>query len=201
MSSSTVLGFPESGTGHHLLLSAAAVFVRNGYANTTVADIAAEAGATRPTFYAYFESKEDVFRQLAERVRQEFLSLQSVDPERPIEDIIWQTDREYLRIYSANEPLLTLIKHQSLGDPSMNTLWREIHRLPNHRHRRFIEEQVKLGRVNPIISPDSLPEAITGIVMRFSEILRAAPRRFEALLDELVRTHLTLLGVAGTSTP
>jgi AcrR family transcriptional regulator len=196
MTTSATLGFPESGTAHNLLVSAASVFVRNGYANTTVGEIAAEAGATRPTFYSYFESKEDVFRRLAERVRQEFLSFQSIDPKRQIGEIIRQTDREYLRIYTANEPLLTVIKHQSLGDASMNTLWRDIHRLPNFRHSRFIEAQVALGCVDPIISPDSVAEAITGIVMRFSEILGQSPQRFEELLDELVCAHLALLGIA-----
>src|SRR4051812_45618287 len=35
---------------------------RDGYAHTTVGDVAAEAGVSRSTFYEQFESKEDCFR-------------------------------------------------------------------------------------------------------------------------------------------
>lgn len=195
MTTSNVKAIPLTGTAATILRAASAVFVRNGYANTTIADIAEEAEITRPTVYAYYDSKEDVFRQLAEQVRQEFLSLQRVDPNLPVVEIVRQADREYLRIYARHERLLTVIKHQTIGDPSMGAIWREIHHLPNRRHTRFIEAQRDSGTVNPIVSPSTIAEMTTGIATRFSELLRTEPQRFEDLLAEMVRIHLTLLGL------
>jgi AcrR family transcriptional regulator len=44
-----------------LVEAATAVFIRQGYANTRVADIAAAAGVAKGTVYEYFPSKEEVF--------------------------------------------------------------------------------------------------------------------------------------------
>lgn len=182
-------------TAEQIMSAAETVFVRHGYTDTTVADIAEAADVTRPTFYAYYDSKEDVFRQLAERVRQEFLALQELDGSLPVGQILRQADREYLRVHARHDRLLTLIKHQALGDPGMAELWREIHYLPNLRHMRFIETHVKRGTVTPVVPPSSLVEIMTGSAMRFAELLRSEPHRFEEFLENHVAAHLALIGI------
>jgi len=47
-----------------LLESALDLFESNGYAATTIDEIASKAGTTRVTFYAYFPSKSDLMRAL-----------------------------------------------------------------------------------------------------------------------------------------
>ena len=47
-----------------LLSTALELFESKGYAGTTVDDIAAAAGTTRVTFYAYFPSRSDLMREL-----------------------------------------------------------------------------------------------------------------------------------------
>ncbi|GAB3344636.1 TetR/AcrR family transcriptional regulator [Modestobacter lapidis] len=47
-----------------LLSTALTLFESQGYAATTVDDIAAAAGTTRVTFYAYFPSRSDLMREL-----------------------------------------------------------------------------------------------------------------------------------------
>jgi AcrR family transcriptional regulator len=49
-----------------ILEAATTVFTRYGYARASMADIAAEAGLSRPALYAHFSSKEDVYRSLAD---------------------------------------------------------------------------------------------------------------------------------------
>ena len=44
-----------------LVEAATAVFIRQGYASTRVADIATAAGVAKGTVYEYFPSKEEVF--------------------------------------------------------------------------------------------------------------------------------------------
>jgi AcrR family transcriptional regulator len=46
---------------NQIIAAAASVFAQKGYAGSSVADIAVNAGIGKGTIYAYFESKEDLF--------------------------------------------------------------------------------------------------------------------------------------------
>jgi AcrR family transcriptional regulator len=50
-----------------LVRSAHDLFVENGYANTTIDQIAARAGTSRATFYLHFQRKWETVRHIAER--------------------------------------------------------------------------------------------------------------------------------------
>ncbi|MDZ4776623.1 MAG: helix-turn-helix domain-containing protein [Alphaproteobacteria bacterium] len=52
-----------------LLDAARNVFARYGFKRASMADIAAEAGVSRPALYLWFRSKQDVLRSLAEQLR------------------------------------------------------------------------------------------------------------------------------------
>lgn len=52
-----------------LLEGARTVFARYGFKRASMADIAAEAGVSRPALYLWFRSKQDVLRSLAEQLR------------------------------------------------------------------------------------------------------------------------------------
>jgi len=56
-----------------ILRAAMNVFGRLGYADTRVEDIIEDAGVSRPTFYRYFRSKDDVFDAVDEVVSMSFL--------------------------------------------------------------------------------------------------------------------------------
>lgn len=60
-----------------LLRAAAAAFARAGFAATSMDDVAAEAGVTKLIVYRNFDSKEDLYRsvleRVAERLREEWL--------------------------------------------------------------------------------------------------------------------------------
>jgi AcrR family transcriptional regulator len=53
-------------TRQRILDAARELFYRRGYYETSVDQIAAEAGASRPTFYLHFRDKEEVLAQIAE---------------------------------------------------------------------------------------------------------------------------------------
>ena len=54
-------------TRARLLEAAKAVFERTGFLEARVSDIAKEAGMSHGSFYHYFDSKEQVFREVAEQ--------------------------------------------------------------------------------------------------------------------------------------
>lgn len=64
-------------------------FARYGYAKTSMTDVAREAGISRPGLYAWFSSKEEVFRAAAEQSVARDLAAAAealVDPTRPLPD-------------------------------------------------------------------------------------------------------------------
>ncbi|HOV59496.1 MAG TPA: TetR/AcrR family transcriptional regulator [Candidatus Hydrogenedentes bacterium] len=56
-----------------LLQSALELFAEKGYDGTSIREIIAGAGVTRPVLYYYFKNKEDLFRRLVEPIFNEFL--------------------------------------------------------------------------------------------------------------------------------
>ncbi|MET4051309.1 AcrR family transcriptional regulator [Frigoribacterium sp. PvP054] len=55
------VGRPRRSSAEMLADAAAELFLENGYARTTVDDIARRAGVSRGTFFNYFEAKSDLF--------------------------------------------------------------------------------------------------------------------------------------------
>jgi AcrR family transcriptional regulator len=53
-------------TRRDILLAAAEVFARRGYAAATLAELAEASGFAAPSLYRYFESKEEIFRSLVD---------------------------------------------------------------------------------------------------------------------------------------
>lgn len=189
----------RTGTGDQILTAAATVFGRLGYARTTMSDIAKAAGTTRPTVYAYFSSKEEIFHVLTERLRDAFLAIQEVPEDLPVFEIIRRGDIGYLHAYSSNMALLTIVQHQSLSDPAMQGLWEDVHGRATRRHRRFLERLVENGQAEPVASPEVISEAITGLVMRFGQLVATDPARFDVLAADLVQLHVQMLGLRGDS--
>lgn len=70
-----------------VITAAVAVFLRYGYARTTMADLATAAGLSRPTLYQLFPDKDEIFtavirrlnRQMLDRFRSALPKLQTTD--------------------------------------------------------------------------------------------------------------------------
>ncbi len=57
---------PDSKVRERLLTGAVQLFARKGYAATTVREIVAEAGVTKPVLYYYFRNKEGLYSEIME---------------------------------------------------------------------------------------------------------------------------------------
>ncbi|HEX9307700.1 MAG TPA: helix-turn-helix domain-containing protein [Anaeromyxobacter sp.] len=61
----------RAGARQDILLAAAEVFARRGYAAATLAELASAAGFAAPSLYRYFASKEEIFREIVDLLRRE----------------------------------------------------------------------------------------------------------------------------------
>ncbi|MGC4897487.1 TetR/AcrR family transcriptional regulator [Micromonospora sp. DT31] len=76
---------PRDERAGEVLAAATDLFLKQGYAGTTIADISSATGVARANVYWYFPSKDDVFaavmdRMLTREVRQLEHELQGLDP-------------------------------------------------------------------------------------------------------------------------
>ena len=74
-------------TRNKLMRVARDVFEEDGFDGASVSRIVDEANVSRGTFYLYFESKEDIFRTLAEDLLSQVVELQRPDETDPRETI------------------------------------------------------------------------------------------------------------------
>lgn len=87
MSEARVL-LPRAERQETILQGAASAFAHSGYAATSMEDVAAASGITKLIVYRHFDSKEDLYRAVLERVSdrlaEEFLTRMSRDDRRGI---------------------------------------------------------------------------------------------------------------------
>jgi AcrR family transcriptional regulator len=177
-----------------LLLDASErAFCRLGFARTTMAALAEEAGVTRPTVYSYFPSKDEVFLALADRVRREFLTQQEQRGSGLPQDTMKAALYGYLDAFTRHRGMLTVIAHEALTDPAMRALLDEIFTRSNRRHTRFLERLAADGLISPVVKPESVSEAITGVAARFAELAAARPERQTQLAADLVELYLGMV--------
>lgn len=94
-----------------ILLAAAGVFARRGYAAATLAELAEAAGFAAPSLYRYFESKEEIFKNLVALVLREMDATfeEPIDRARPLADRIEALLRAQGKFAQAFRPALELL--------------------------------------------------------------------------------------------
>ena len=201
-SDNPVVGERGQRARQRILDAALQVFGEVGYHQTGIARITDIAGCTRASFYQYFSSKEDVFRQLAGDVAR--LLLTTVNDLEPItaDAAGWKSVRAWVEtygdIYAKYEPVFAAFGAAHDSDEAVAS-----------GAARTVRRQVAALRkkvVDPTLDDDvveSVLETLLGCMSRtpnMSDLLRrAAPKRAyersridDALADVI---HRTLFGL------
>ena len=106
------------------------LFAQNGYTATTLDQIAARAGVTKPMLYRHFESKQELFMTLLERHRDQ-LAAAPLDAllstkGSPFEDRLTAMLEAWFA-HADENPFVLLLLHDTSGDPRVNQLVEELH--------------------------------------------------------------------------
>ena len=187
----------DSQTRAALITAARRAFSELGYARTTVADITGRADVSRATFYVYFGSKDDVFRVLTEQLRDEFLEAQlarAADRDDPLA-VATAAVTDFVDVYAANLPFITVLEHQALTDPQLRELWLGIRERLLKRMTRFVRTLVADGVACPLAPADMVATAASGMAVRFAPLIAARPADREEIMAHLVRLYLQTLGI------
>jgi AcrR family transcriptional regulator len=150
-------------TRREILEAAERLFVEHGYAATTIAAIAAEAGVALKTVYVTFESKSGVLRALWN------LRLRGDEADTPVAERPWYQEvleepapERQLRLTARRSrevklrvgPLFEVIRGAATVDPDIAALWDRIEREFHANQRAIVESLAKKKALRPGLSVD-----------------------------------------------
>lgn len=199
---------PRSSKGERtrarILEAAKAVFEETGFLNARISDIAERAGLSHGSFYHYFESKEQIFREVAEAVDAELgaplgdVVLASGSGLSPAERLKEGLRRNFAS-YQAEAKIMGQIEEVSRYDEHVLALMKAQH----HRYSAQVAESIrqlqKRGLADKSLDPEIAAAAIGAMTGRFAE-LWLVQGAIECTLDEAVEhVHKLLTNALGIS--
>lgn len=164
-----------------LLRAAVRLAGRNGYEGTRVADIVAEAGLSKSTFYEHFSSKEECFVELNRRTSAEMVATAVATAEATIEQgaytCLYAVIRAFVGYPDRNPRLAEALRAGLSAQPSLTA-----HR--DEALQRTIDFFVALARRLASPYPDDELELTAAVLVRGVTDILADLRRDRSTLDE-----------------
>jgi AcrR family transcriptional regulator len=190
-------------TRARLLAAAKTIFEEHGFLDARISDIAERAGLSHGSFYHYFDSKEEIFREVAEAVEEQLVTpLGSVilDPDSdalPAERIR-DAIRFHMEGYRREARIMGVIEQVSRYDEHVKAA-----RFRRHRHyAELVEESIRRlqrhGLVDPELDPVIAAVAVGSMTSRFPEMWFVEGRLdcdFEEGVEQLTRVFINALGL------
>ena len=164
-------------TRTRLVEAAKAVFEEHGFLDARISDIAEGAGLSHGSFYHYFESKDEVFLEVAE-AQEDRLSSDSIqdsgllDPTSTatVRQRLDQAVRAYLADYRDEARLMGVIEQVSRYHHDVRAARFARQRLYAQRTEESIRQLQALGLADPDLDPTVAGPALTAMVTRFAEM-------------------------------
>lgn len=202
---------PRSARGERtrakLVAAARAVFERDGYLDSRVTDITAEARTATGSFYTYFDSKEDIFATVLAELQDDMLHQhiqELVDNEDP-RAVIEASNRAYLLSYQRNAKLMRLLEQVSAIDERVRELRHRRSQAFVERNAHSIRRLQARGLADPDLDALLTATALSSMVSRVAYVnyVVGGEWELEELVDELTRLWVNALGIGreGTKPP
>ena len=178
-----------------LVEAAAEVFAEKQFLETNVSDITTRAGAAHGTFYRYFESKEEIFREVALDLQRK-MAVHADDDDTPVptfddraDELVWRitrANRRYLAAYMEHADLFAVLEQVATFNDELRAIRKEIRqRFVAHAHKS-IERMQREGLAAGDIDPRYAASALGSMVDRFAYVWLVLKEPFE--LEEAART-------------
>lgn len=175
-----------------LITAARRVFERDGFQDSRLADITAEAACSAGTFYTYFQSKDEILDAVFEKAHEDMLHpgfprVESVDD--PVA-VLEAANRAYFEAYRRNAKLRLVLEQVAALSPEFRDSRRARGRDFSERNARQIERLQKRGLADPALDAGRAARALSGMVSRMAYNAFALGEDTE--MDELVDTATRL---------
>lgn len=190
-------------TRARLLDAAKEIFEEHGWFDARISDISERAGVSHGSFYHYFESKEQAFREVAATVDRELSA--------PLEDIILDPasdDPPHHRIrqaigrhferYAREARILGVIEQVSRHDEEVNAVRVALHGRATEQITESLRELQARGMVDPTLDPALTAAALGALTYRFAEmwlVQGAVDVSLEDGVEQVARLVTNALGI------
>ncbi len=196
-------------TRARLTEAAKRIFERDGFLNARIQDISETAGLSHGSFYHYFDSKEQIFREVAEL--QEARLTAPSENEEPrtrrtdsAREGIRRANRRYLERYRDEAKLMGVIEQVSRYDAQVNAARTATMRHFVERAEKSIKRLQRDGLADKKLNPTTAADALGAMVARFAELWLVQGYReydFEDAVDQLTRLWANALGMEDEPRP
>lgn len=178
-------------TREALIVAARTVFERDGFVDSRLVDIAAEAKCSIGSFYTWFDSKDEVFAAVLHQAQSEMLhpgtsGMAATDD--PVA-IIAASNRAYFEAYRRNARLNQLLLQVATVDPKVRALRQARASAFVVRNGKAIADLQARGLADRGIDPMTAAMALSGMVSRLAQ---------DAFVNELILAPVDELVDAAT---
>lgn len=184
-----------------LVKAARALFEKQGYLDTSVADIAERARVAHGTFYTYFSSKEEIFAEVAETLLADFQSALQDEPElapgHSISERVERTNRGYLRAYEQTARMMAVLEQVATFNPRLAAIRRSSRRFWVQRNTEAIRRWQDRGFIDPGVRPEYAASLLGSMVDRsaYVWIVLGEPYEFDEAVRQMTRLYCNALGL------
>lgn len=186
-------------TRQRLLDGARRAFEKSGsFADTRISDIVKETGCAYGTFYTYFDTKEQLFYELAVEVANEMYRENASRTRGG--DLVARIEsglRQFLTSYREHAAILTIIDQAAALYPEFRGLRRRIRDVFVDRNVANFQRWSEDGWFDPTIDPVVAAHALVSMIDNFSYLwfVLGEPFDEEEVLATLTRLWTNALGV------
>jgi AcrR family transcriptional regulator len=162
-------------TRARLLDAAKQIFEEDGFFDARISDISERAGLSHGSFYHYFDSKDEIFREVAAAVDQELSEpLGSVIFDRSStatpRERIREAMRRHLESYRDEARIMGVIEQVARYDEQVNALRRKRHEHDREQVAASIRQLQRRGLADPSLDPTLAAAVLGAMTWRFAEM-------------------------------
>ncbi|MEU5879187.1 TetR/AcrR family transcriptional regulator [Spirillospora sp. NPDC047279] len=181
------------------------VFERDGFLQARITDIATEANVSHGSFYHYFDSKESLFREIAEEVEVRLVSMDDIaqdltESAGPV-DRIRAANKAYLAAYRKEAKIMRVIEEVSRYDDEVRKVRSKRDDYLAARLESAIKRLQADGLADQRIDERYAATALGGMVAKFAEMMFIGGARFDmnTAVEQLTYLWANALGLVPTA--
>ena len=190
-------------TRARLVAAAKDIFERDGFLDARISDIAEKAGLSHGSFYHYFESKEEVFREVVAEVDERLSAPMTniiLDPNSPLSpfDRIQEAMRAHLDAYRDEARIMGVIEQVSRFDPEVGASRAERQQIGLEEVAHSIRSLQRRGLIDQRLDPTITAAALGAMTRRFPEawfVEKIIDDGFDDVLEQFTFIFARALGL------
>lgn len=203
-------GGPRSKKGERtrarLLEAAKEIFEEYGFLDARVTDIAERAGVSHGSFYHYFESKEQIFREVAalidEQLSEPLGTVIMARSSEPPAERLYKAIRRHFERYRDVARIMGVIEQVSRYDEHVGVVRAARHQVYRDEVAESIRRLQRRGMADPTLDPDVAAAVLGAMTSRFAEMWLAqgiVTCDFDKAVEQVTKVFVNALGIKDAS--